>query len=82
MLDDDATYARLNLLMLRNTCVVNFLGLCAVTIPAGLDAAGMPVGLQLIGAPGSEPRLLAIARRFENTLARAGVWTPPGWTPN
>ena len=81
LLDDDATYNRLNLLVLRNTCVVSFLGLCAVTIPAGLDAAGMPVGLQLIGAPGSEPRLLAIARLFENTLARAGVWPPPGWHP-
>ena len=80
ILQDDATYARLNLQMLRNTCVVSFLGLCAVTIPVGLDAEGMPVGLQLIGAPGTEPRLLAIARLFENRLARAGVWQPPGWT--
>ena len=80
LLQDDATYAKLNLQMLRNTCVVSFLGLCAVTIPVGLDAAGMPVGLQLIGAPGTEPRLLAIARLFEDRLARAGVWQPPGWT--
>ena len=80
VLQDVATYARLNLLNLRNTCVVSFLGLCAVTIPAGLDAAGMPVGLQLIGAPRTEPRLLAIARLFEDRLARAGVWQPPGWT--
>ena len=80
ILQDDATYARLNLQMLRNTCVVSFLGLCAVTIPVGLDAEGMPVGLQLIGAPGTEPRLLAIARLFEDRLARAGVWQPPGWT--
>lgn len=60
LLDDPDTYARLNLAMLRNTCVASFLGLCAVTIPAGLDGAGlngagMRVGLQLIGAPRNPP---------------------------
>ena len=78
LLGDADTYSRMNLLMLRNTCVVSFLGLCAVTLPAGVDAEGMPVGLQLIGGPGTEPRLLAIARLFEDRLARAGVWRPPG----
>lgn len=77
VLEDPDTYARLNLLTLRNTCVVSFLGLCAVSIPAGVDAEGLPVGLQLIGAPHTEPRLLALARRIERVLARAGVWTPP-----
>ena len=62
--------------MLRNTCVVSFLGLCAVTIPAGLDAQGLPVGLQLIGAPHTEARLLAIARQIEAILAGADVWHP------
>lgn len=76
LLDDPDTYARLNLAMLRNTCVVSFLGLCAVTIPAGLDGAGMPVGLQLIGAPRTEARLLAVACHLESLLARAGVWHP------
>ena len=77
LLDDPDTYARLNLLTLRNTCVVSFLGLCAVSIPTGLDAEGMPVGLQLIGAAQTEPRLLALARRIERVLARAGAWMPP-----
>ena len=62
--------------MLRNTCVVSFLGLCAVTIPAGLDARGLPVGLQLIGAPYGEARQLAIARHIETILAKADVWHP------
>lgn len=58
LLDDRDTFARLNLAMLRNK--VSFLGLCAVTIPAGLDGAGlngagMRVGLQLIGAPRNPP---------------------------
>lgn len=77
LLDDPDIYAKLNLLILRNTCVVSFLGLCAVTIPAGLDAVGMPVGLQLIGPPNTEARLIAIARRLERTLDRSGSWTPP-----
>ena len=77
LLEDPDTYARLNLLNLRNTCVVSFLGLCAVSIPAGVDAEGLPVGLQLIGSPGTEPRLLSLARRIERVLARADVWTPP-----
>jgi len=49
-----------------------------VTIPAGRDAAGMPVGLQLVGAPGSETRLLAIAVRLEQLLANKGAWHYPG----
>ena len=76
ILDDPDTYSRLNLAMLRNTCVVSFLGLCAVTIPAGLDALGLPVGLQLIGAPHTEPKLLAVARHIETLLAKAEVWHP------
>ena len=75
---DDEVYVRTNLLALRNTSPVSFLGLCAVTIPAGRDAAGMPVGLQLIGAPGSETRLLAIAVRLERLLAKKDVWHYPG----
>lgn len=76
-LDDPDIYAKLNLLMLRNTCVVSFLGLCAVTIPVGLDQAGMPVGLQLIGPPNCEARLLAIALRLERMLDRSGSWALP-----
>jgi aspartyl-tRNA(Asn)/glutamyl-tRNA(Gln) amidotransferase subunit A len=74
---DDDTYHRTNLRMLRNTCVVNFLGLCAVTIPVGRDRVGMPVGMQLIGRPGSEARLLAIAVAFERLLKANDVWDSP-----
>jgi aspartyl-tRNA(Asn)/glutamyl-tRNA(Gln) amidotransferase subunit A len=74
---DDEAYTRANLLALRNTCPASFLGLCAVTIPAGRDAAGMPVGLQLVGRPNSEARLLAIAVRLEHLLAKREAWHYP-----
>jgi aspartyl-tRNA(Asn)/glutamyl-tRNA(Gln) amidotransferase subunit A len=74
---DDDTYMRINLRMLRNTCVVNFLGLCAVTLPVGRDQAGMPVGMQLTGRPGTEPRLLAIACAIERLLKKKDVWDSP-----
>jgi aspartyl-tRNA(Asn)/glutamyl-tRNA(Gln) amidotransferase subunit A len=72
--EDEARYRQTNMLALRNTCVVNFLGLCAITVPVGLDAAGMPVGLQIVGAPNHEPRLLAIAALAEKLLVSKGLW--------
>jgi aspartyl-tRNA(Asn)/glutamyl-tRNA(Gln) amidotransferase subunit A len=72
----DEAYTKTNMLAMRNTCPASFLGLCAVTLPVGRDAAGMPVGLQLIGAPNSEARLLAIAVELERLLAKKGNWQP------
>jgi Asp-tRNA(Asn)/Glu-tRNA(Gln) amidotransferase A subunit family amidase len=44
-------------------------------LPIGCDAAGMPVGLQLVAPPMNEPKLLAVAAAFERTFAQAGLWT-------
>ena len=49
----------------RFTRFVNYLGLPALAVPAGFDSGGMPVGLQLIGRPGSEALLLRIAVRLQ-----------------
>jgi aspartyl-tRNA(Asn)/glutamyl-tRNA(Gln) amidotransferase subunit A len=49
----------------RFTRFVNYLGLPALAVPAGFDVCGMPVGLQLIGHPGSEVTLLQIAVRLQ-----------------
>lgn len=73
-LEEEASYRQYNLLALRNTCIVNFLGLCAVTVPVGLDAAGMPVGLQIVGPPMREPRLLSIAVLVEKLCFSNGLW--------
>ena len=49
----------------RLTRFVNYLGLPALAVPAGFDSDGMPVGLQLIGRPGSEAVLLQMAVRLQ-----------------
>jgi aspartyl-tRNA(Asn)/glutamyl-tRNA(Gln) amidotransferase subunit A len=50
---------------------INALGLPALAIPAGFTAAGLPVGLQLVGRPFSEANLLRIGAALEDRLAPA-----------
>ena len=47
------------------TTPVNLAGLPGLSHPCGFDAAGLPVGLQLIGNYFSETRLLTAAHRFQ-----------------
>jgi aspartyl-tRNA(Asn)/glutamyl-tRNA(Gln) amidotransferase subunit A len=54
----------------------NYLGLPAISIPAGFDANGMPVGLQLVGRPFSEALLLRAAHAFERETGIT-AHTPP-----
>ncbi len=48
----------------------NYLGEPALSMPCGKTDTGMPIGLQLIGAPFTEPRLLQIAKTLERMLER------------
>jgi aspartyl-tRNA(Asn)/glutamyl-tRNA(Gln) amidotransferase subunit A len=61
-------YFKANRMALRNTTMGNQLGLCAITLPAGYDAAGIPVGLMLQSAPHSDEKLLRLARAIEKVL--------------
>ena len=58
------------LLNLRNTTIANLLDMAAITIPVGKDAAGMPVGLQLMAKAGDDRRLIEIARGVEAKLGK------------
>ena len=49
----------------RFTRFVNYFGLPALSVPAGFDDSGMPVGLQLVGRPGSEATLLRIGMSLQ-----------------
>jgi Asp-tRNA(Asn)/Glu-tRNA(Gln) amidotransferase A subunit family amidase len=40
-----------------------------VTVPAGDGPGGLPLGVQLVGIPGSDARTLAVARWAEHALA-------------
>ncbi|HEU5402363.1 MAG TPA: amidase [Terriglobales bacterium] len=50
--------------ILRNTRHFNTLGWPAITVPCGL-ADGLPIGLQLASAPGTDALLLQVAHAFE-----------------
>ena len=49
----------------RNTSPSNATGLPALTVPCGFTAAGLPIGLQLIGRPFEEALLLQVAHAYE-----------------
>ena len=51
-------------------------GVPSLTLPAGLTADGLPVGLSIDGPLGTDRTLLAIARAFE--AARGPIPPPPG----
>lgn len=44
---------------------VNHVGGCALSVPAGFDALGLPVAIQLVGPAGAEPRLLALGSAYQ-----------------
>jgi aspartyl-tRNA(Asn)/glutamyl-tRNA(Gln) amidotransferase subunit A len=59
------------------TVTVNLAGLPGIAVPTGLDAQGLPLGLQLIGKPWEEAELLNIAYRLEQ--AAGFVAKPARW---
>ncbi|HEX3503597.1 MAG TPA: Asp-tRNA(Asn)/Glu-tRNA(Gln) amidotransferase subunit GatA [Xanthobacteraceae bacterium] len=58
------------------TVTVNMAGLPGIAVPAGLDAQGLPLGLQLIGRPFEEETLFALGEVIERA---AGRFTPQAW---
>jgi aspartyl-tRNA(Asn)/glutamyl-tRNA(Gln) amidotransferase subunit A len=55
---DSKTFAARNAAVLRNTAIINFFDLCAISLPL---KAALPVGLMLIARNGHDHRLLGIA---------------------
>jgi aspartyl-tRNA(Asn)/glutamyl-tRNA(Gln) amidotransferase subunit A len=47
------------------TIPVNLAGTCGISVPAGMSAGGLPIGLQLIGRPFGEEAIIRAAYAFE-----------------
>jgi aspartyl-tRNA(Asn)/glutamyl-tRNA(Gln) amidotransferase subunit A len=63
---DPKVFAARNAAVLRNTSMVNFFDLCAISLPL---AASLPVGLMLVACNGQDRRLLRMADAVMRLLA-------------
>lgn len=50
---------------IRNTLPFDVLALPAISVPCGFTATGLPIGLQIAGAPFAESTVLALAQGYE-----------------
>jgi aspartyl-tRNA(Asn)/glutamyl-tRNA(Gln) amidotransferase subunit A len=61
--------------MATHTRVVNYLEMCALSVPMGLSPEGLPMGLQIVARRFDEPLALRIGQAYEATR---GPWKVPG----
>ena len=61
-------FARKNAMALRNTVIVNFFDLCAISLPLPREG-GLPAGLMLVARNGQDKRLFRIAAAVERLFA-------------
>ena len=61
-------FARKNAMLLRNTVIVNFFDLCAISLPMPREG-GLPTGLMLVARNGNDHRLFGIAAAVERLFA-------------
>lgn len=62
---DPDTLRPRELVLMRNTRIFDILGTPAISVPCGTTGAGLPIGLQIIGAPGADAAVLRLAAAFE-----------------
>jgi aspartyl-tRNA(Asn)/glutamyl-tRNA(Gln) amidotransferase subunit A len=65
LITDPAILRPTELLLLRNTRPANVWGLPAISVPCGFTSAGLPIGLQIVGPPGGESKVLRTAYAYE-----------------
>lgn len=59
------------LLLLRNTRPINVWGLPAISVPCGFTGKGLPIGLQIVGPPGGEKKVLRAAYSYEQARRKS-----------
>jgi aspartyl-tRNA(Asn)/glutamyl-tRNA(Gln) amidotransferase subunit A len=63
--------------LLRNTILFNSIGFPAVSIPIGLTKDNMPIGVQIIGPPFAEGKILSVAYNYEYKNRKRINFIPP-----
>jgi aspartyl-tRNA(Asn)/glutamyl-tRNA(Gln) amidotransferase subunit A len=58
------------LVLMRNTRIFDILGTPAISVPCGSTSLGLPIGLQIIGAPGADAAVLRLAAAYEREAGR------------
>ena len=66
---DSEDMPALVLLATRCTRPISYLGLPALSMPCGFDAAGLPIGCQLIGRPFAEATLFQLAHAYQQVTS-------------
>ena len=51
------------------TVSANIAGLCGLSVPAGFSKSGLPIGLQILGAPFEEGKILQAAYNYQQATA-------------
>ncbi len=67
---DRDSFAHFSGIYLRNTSLGNLLGLCAVSVPCGFSADGLPIGVMVYAKPFDEAAALRVAHAY----AQATEW--------
>jgi aspartyl-tRNA(Asn)/glutamyl-tRNA(Gln) amidotransferase subunit A len=52
-----------------NTAAIDVLGLPAISVPCGFTRTGLPIGVQIVGAPFAEATVLAAAHAYEQATS-------------
>jgi len=69
LLSDPETLRNKEQLTLRNTRPFNVLGWPTISVPCGRTSEGLPIGLQISGAPGADATVLALAVAYEQVAS-------------
>lgn len=65
----------------NHTAIWNLVGFPAVSVPMGLSATGLPIGLQIVGVRGSDRRTLAVAAHFQSMTRWHHAQPPVSYHP-
>ena len=66
MPSNGVAYLNMVVSLTRNTKIVNYLGLPALSVPCGFSANGLPMAFQIIGRPLDESMLFRVGHSYES----------------